>query len=62
MGGASLELFYFGPSHSNCMVVMLAEPANVLFTVDVANPPNGWIREYNPTAPDQMPGLYGPGR
>ncbi len=52
VGKASLELFYFGPSHSNCLSVMLARPANVIFIVDIANPPSGWIKEYNPTVPD----------
>lgn len=52
VNGAALELFYFGPSHSNCLSVMLAEPAHVLFVVDIANPPTGWMREYNPTVPD----------
>jgi glyoxylase-like metal-dependent hydrolase (beta-lactamase superfamily II) len=49
---ASLELFYFGPSHSNCMVVMLARPANMIFIVDIANPSRGWTKEFNPTVPD----------
>lgn len=52
VGTASLELFYFGPSHSNCLAVMLARPANVMFVVDIANPSTGWFKEYNPTAPD----------
>jgi glyoxylase-like metal-dependent hydrolase (beta-lactamase superfamily II) len=49
LGGKSLEMFYFGPSHDNCLVIMLARPANMLFVVDVANPPNGWHMPYNPT-------------
>lgn len=52
VGSASLELFWFGPSHSNCLSVMLARPANVIFIVDIANPPSGWMKEYNPTVPD----------
>ena len=48
LGGRSLELFYFGPSHDSCMVVMVANPAKLLFMVDLANPPNGWSMFYNP--------------
>ncbi len=49
LGGKSLELFYFGPSHDNCLVVMQLEPAHMLFVVDIANPPSGWHMPYNPT-------------
>ncbi|GIK35400.1 MAG: hypothetical protein AMXMBFR45_05050 [Gammaproteobacteria bacterium] len=52
VGNASLELFWFGPSHSNCLSVMLARPANVIFIVDIANPPQGWMKEFNPNVPD----------
>jgi len=52
LGGASLELFYFGPSHDNCLVVMIANPANILFMIDLLNPPSGWIMFYNPTLAD----------
>jgi len=48
LGGKSLEMFYFGPAHDNCMVAMLVEPANMMFLTDVANPPNGWMMFYNP--------------
>jgi len=49
LGDASLELFYFGPSHDDCMVVMIAQPANILFVVDITSAPTGWEMEYNPT-------------
>ena len=49
LGGKSLELFYYGPSHDNCLVVMHLRPANMLFVVDIANPPSGWHMPYNPT-------------
>ncbi len=52
LGGKSLDLYYFGPSHDNCLVVMVARPANIMFIVDIANPPTGWHMEWNPTAPD----------
>jgi len=48
LGGKSLEMFYFGPSHDNCLVVMVVNPGNFLFMVDTANPPNGWQMFYNP--------------
>lgn len=47
-GTRSLEMFYFGPSHDNCLVVMVVNPGNFLFMVDTANPPNGWQMFYNP--------------
>jgi len=49
LGGHSLELFYYGPSHDDCMVVMIARPANILFVVDITSAPTGWEMEYNPT-------------
>lgn len=48
LGGKFLEMHYFGPSHDNCMVVMHIKPANLLYVVDVANPPSGWAMFYNP--------------
>jgi len=48
LGDKALSMYYFGPSHDNCLVVMVAEPANMLFMVDTANPPNGWTMFYNP--------------
>ena len=48
LGGKALEMFYFGPSHDNCLVGMVIKPANLLFLADVANPPNGWHMFYNP--------------
>jgi glyoxylase-like metal-dependent hydrolase (beta-lactamase superfamily II) len=49
LGDASLEMFYFGPSHDSCLVVMVVNPGNFLFMVDTANPPNGWQMFYNPS-------------
>lgn len=48
LGGKSLEMLYFGPSHDSCLVVMVVKPANLLFMVDTANPPDGWTMFYNP--------------
>ncbi len=47
--GVALDLYYFGPSHDDCMVVMIAKPANILFVVDITSAPTGWEMEYNPT-------------
>ncbi len=52
LGGHSLELYYFGPSHDNCMVIMVARPANILFVIDIGSAPTGWFMEYNPTMSD----------
>lgn len=48
LGDKALSMYYFGPSHDNCLVVIVPEPANMLFMVDTANPPNGWAMFYNP--------------
>ena len=40
VGGASLEMYYFGPSHDNCRVVFLIQPDRIMFIADDANPPN----------------------
>jgi glyoxylase-like metal-dependent hydrolase (beta-lactamase superfamily II) len=49
LGGQSLDIYYFGPSHDDCMTVMIAKPANILFIVDITSAPTGWEMEYNPT-------------
>ncbi len=48
LGGTSMTMYYFGPTHDNCLVVMHIQPENVMFIVDLANPPDGWIMFYNP--------------
>lgn len=48
LGDKALEMFYLGPSHDNCLVAMLIQPDNMLFLVDIANPPSGWEMFYNP--------------
>jgi glyoxylase-like metal-dependent hydrolase (beta-lactamase superfamily II) len=55
LGGKSVELFYYGPSHDNCLVVMLINPDNLLFLADIANPPNGWQMFYNPAISEDRP-------
>ncbi len=49
LGGKSLDIYYFGPSHDDCMTVMIAKPANIMFIVDITSAPTGWEMEYNPT-------------
>jgi hypothetical protein len=39
VGGTTLELHYFGPSHGDCLTVFVAKSANLLQIVDLANPP-----------------------
>jgi hypothetical protein len=46
LGEHSLGLYYFGPSHDDCMVVMIARPANMMFIVDIGSAPTGWVMEY----------------
>ncbi len=48
LGDKSIEMYYFGPSHDNCLVAILILPDNMLFLTDIANPPNGWEMFYNP--------------
>jgi glyoxylase-like metal-dependent hydrolase (beta-lactamase superfamily II) len=55
LGDQSLEMFFFGPSHDNCLAVMLINPANLLFLVDIANPPDGWAMFYNPSISEDRP-------
>ena len=49
LGDHSLDIYYYGPSHDDCMTVMIAKPANILFVVDITSAPTGWEMEYNPT-------------
>ncbi len=39
VGNQSLDLFYFGPSHGDCLTVFVANPANLLQVVELVNPP-----------------------
>ncbi len=49
LGNHSLDMYYYGPSHDDCMTVMIAKPANIMFIVDITSAPTGWEMEYNPT-------------
>jgi len=39
LGNRSMQLYYFGPSHGDCLTVFVAEPANIIQIVDIVNPP-----------------------
>lgn len=40
LGDKAVSLFYFGPSHDNCLVVMIPRPYPMMLLVDIANPPD----------------------
>jgi len=39
LGDRSLDLYYFGPSHGDCLTVMVAQPAGLMQIVDLVEPP-----------------------
>ena len=39
LGGRSLDLYYFGPSHGDCLTVFVAQPAGLMQVVDLVEPP-----------------------
>lgn len=54
LGGKSLDLYYFGPSHGDCLTVFLARPANVLQIVDLIQPPRASF-PHDPNVPYVRP-------
>lgn len=50
LGGKSLDLYYFGPSHGECLTLFLAKPANLVQIVDLVNPPRASFPE-DPNVP-----------
>ncbi len=38
LGGKSLDLYYFGPSHGTCLIVMIPRPHKMIYTVDLVTP------------------------
>jgi len=38
LGGTSLDLYYFGPSHGTCLIVMVPRPHKMIYTVDLVTP------------------------
>ncbi len=39
LGGRSLDLYYFGPSHGDCLSVFVVQPAGLMQIVDMVEPP-----------------------
>ena len=38
LGGQSLDLYYFGPSHGTCLIVLIPRPHKMIYTVDLVTP------------------------
>lgn len=38
LGDAALDLYYFGPSHDTCLIVMIPRPHKMIYTVDILTP------------------------
>jgi len=38
LGGTSLDLYYYGPSHGTCLIVMIPQPHRMIYTVDLVTP------------------------
>ncbi len=38
LGGQSMDLYYFGPSHDTCLIVMIPRPHKMIYTVDLVTP------------------------
>jgi glyoxylase-like metal-dependent hydrolase (beta-lactamase superfamily II) len=38
LGGQSLDLYYFGPSHGTCLIAMIPRPHKMIYTVDLVTP------------------------
>ena len=54
VGDMSLQLYYFGPSHGDCLTVFLVEPAKLMQIVDIVNPPSASFPE-DPNVPHIKP-------
>jgi glyoxylase-like metal-dependent hydrolase (beta-lactamase superfamily II) len=52
LGKHRWDLYYLGPSHDNCLVMMIPRPYRILYVVDVLNPPYGYSMPWNPLLPD----------
>jgi len=52
LGGRALELFYFGPSHDNCLITMWSRHASALYLVSLVQPPTGWSQPWDPMGAD----------
>jgi glyoxylase-like metal-dependent hydrolase (beta-lactamase superfamily II) len=38
LGGTSLDLYYYGPSHGTCLIAMVPRPHKMIYTVDLVTP------------------------
>jgi hypothetical protein len=47
----SLELYYFGRSHGECLSVLVPQPANMMMVANIVNPPRGAV-PWNPVVPN----------
>jgi hypothetical protein len=47
----SLELYYFGRSHGECLSVLVPQPANMMMIANIVNPPRGAV-PWNPVVPN----------
>ncbi len=52
--GQGLDLYYFGPSHGDCLTVFIARPANLMQVVEFVNPPRAAFPA-DPTVPNIRP-------
>ena len=54
LGNQTIELFYFGPSHGECLIAVQIQPANLLFIADLLNT-QGPSFPHDPTLPYLRP-------
>jgi hypothetical protein len=52
--GQGLDLHYFGPSHGDCLTVLVAQPAKLMQVVELVNPPRAAFPP-NPEVPNIRP-------
>lgn len=52
--GQGLDLHYFGPSHGDCLTVLVAQPAKLMQVVEMVNPPRASFPP-NPEVPNIRP-------
>ncbi len=52
-GEEQLDLYYFGPSHDTCLIVMVSPSEKLMFTVDILTPrPHGNYMPWDPQVAD----------
>lgn len=52
-GDEQLDLYYFGPSHDTCLIVMVSPSAKLMYTVDILTPrPHGNYMPWDPQVAD----------